>query len=324
MSFTSTALSVRIADWISGRRTPEHGDVLLDRKRVYILPTTAGTVFGAAMVVLLVGSINYGLQLGFMLTFLVTSMAVVGLHHTHRNLARIVARGQGAENVFAGDLVSYELTLTNPTAEARYALRVTLLLPMQRRAEKRAKMGPPTTLADVPANSMQTVRIGMGTRRRGRRPCPRIRIETRFPFGLFQAWAYVRPALVAIVYPAPEVDAPPLPVPTGGNLTGVGMAASGDDLAGVRPYQPGDPLKMVAWRLAARSRSSQSSCSKRPAAANWNWTTSRPGRNSTSKRVCRAWPPGSCRRKHSRCATRCSCPDSTSASDMAPSTASAA
>jgi hypothetical protein len=70
MSFTTTTLSLRISDWISGRRGPEHGEVLLDRKRVYILPTTAGTVFAAAMLVLLIGSINYGLQLGFMLTFL--------------------------------------------------------------------------------------------------------------------------------------------------------------------------------------------------------------------------------------------------------------
>ena len=27
----------------------------------------------------------------------------------------------------------------------------------------------------------------------------------------------------------------------------------GDDFAGVRPYQPGDAQKLIAWRLAARS-----------------------------------------------------------------------
>jgi uncharacterized protein (DUF58 family) len=39
----------------------------------------------------------------------------------------------------------------------------------------------------------------------------------------------------------------------GGSSEGVGLASSGDDFAGVRPYQPGDPQKMIAWRLAARS-----------------------------------------------------------------------
>jgi uncharacterized protein (DUF58 family) len=253
MSFTTTTLSLRISDWISGRRGPEHGEVVLDRKRVYILPTTAGTVFAAAMLVLLIGSINYGLQLGFMLTFLVSSMAIVGMHQTHRNLARVTVRAQSAENVFAGDLVSYEFALSNPTADARHALQLSLMLPMRRRAEKRAKMQPPSVWADLPAHGMTPVRIGMGTRRRGRRPCPRVRIATRFPFGLFQAWSYITPALTAIIYPTPEVDAPTLPNATGGHLTGAGVVSSGDDFAGVRPYAPGDPLKRVAWKLAART-----------------------------------------------------------------------
>ena len=56
-----------------------------------------------------------------------------------------------------------------------------------------------------------------------------------------------------MVYPAPEVDAPPLPATGVGGGDGVGLASSGDDFAGVRPYSPGDPQKMIAWRLAARS-----------------------------------------------------------------------
>lgn len=253
MSFTSSTFSLRIAQWISGRRGPEHGEVLLDRKRVYILPTRPGMVFAAAILVLLVGSINYGLQLGFMLTFTVAAMAVVGMHHTHRNLARIGLRGQSAENVFAGDVASFEITLTNPTVEPRYALCLSLMLPARRRAGSRDSEHPPAAWADVPANGLQTVRIGLPTRQRGRHSCPQVRIETRFPFGLFQAWAYFQPALAAIAYPAPEVDPPPLPVASGSDTNGVGVVSSGDDFAGVRPYQLGDPLKRVAWRLAARS-----------------------------------------------------------------------
>jgi uncharacterized protein (DUF58 family) len=78
-------------------------------------------------------------------------------------------------------------------------------------------------------------------------------VETRFPFGLFQAWAYYAPPLSVLVYPTPEADAPPLPVAGGSGREGAGLASSGDDFAGVRPYQAGDPQKMIAWRLAARS-----------------------------------------------------------------------
>jgi uncharacterized protein (DUF58 family) len=244
--FTSSALSVRIGTWIAGRSGVEHGEVLLDRRRVYILPTRAGMAFGVAMIALLVGSINYMLQLGYLLTFLVSSIAIVGMYHTHRNLARITVRGQRADRVFAGDVATFELVLANPTAEARYALHLNLLAEPPLTA-------PPGAWIDISAEGARHVELTLAATRRGRLRCPRVRIETRFPFGLWQAWAYTRPALTAIVYPRPEEDAPPVPLMPGESSDGKGIATSGDDFAGVRPYQAGDPLKRVAWRLAARS-----------------------------------------------------------------------
>ncbi|MGE5339609.1 MAG: DUF58 domain-containing protein [Gemmatimonadota bacterium] len=245
MSFTAHPLSIRIAAWIAGRDGVEHGDVLLDRRRVYIIPTRAGIVFGAAMLVLLIGSINYALQLGFILTFLVTSIALVAMYHTHRNLTRVQLRGHRVENVFAGDVATFEIVASNPTVVPRHALGFALLSPTRERLTSVA--------ADIPAGSTRLVRLGLPAMVRGRLACPRIRIETRFPFGLWQAWAYYTPPLTAFVFPKPEDDAPPLPATAGGTGEGVGLSSTGDDFAGVRPYQPGDPQKMIAWRLAARS-----------------------------------------------------------------------
>ena len=255
MSITTHPWSIRIGSWIAGRDAVEHGEVLLDRKRVYILPTRAGLLFGAAALVLLIGSINYGLQLGFVLTFVVASMAIVGMYHTHRNLAHITVRPAGAEAVFAGDVISFEFAVANATPEARYALNFTFVLPMRRKRGILFRSEPPAPgpWVDVAARSGQSVRLPLPTRRRGRRTSPRVRIRTVFPLGLWQAWAYVRPALDAIVYPKPEEDAPPLPMVLGGGETGLGLAATGEDFAGVRPYQRGDPQRMIAWKLAARS-----------------------------------------------------------------------
>ena len=111
----------------------------------------------------------------------------------------------------------------------------------------------PGTWFDVPAVSVCRIGVGLPTRRRGRRDCPRIRLSTRFPFGLWEAWSYLRPALSAVIYPSPESDAPPLPPARMGEGESSGVAAGGDEFSGVRPYQPGDPQKMIAWRLAARS-----------------------------------------------------------------------
>ena len=75
-----------LADWIERYRGVETGDVLLDHRRIYILPTRTGLVFWAVVMVLMIGSINFSLQLGYLLTFTIVSMALVSMYHTHRNL----------------------------------------------------------------------------------------------------------------------------------------------------------------------------------------------------------------------------------------------
>jgi len=257
MSVTAHPLTVRIGQWIAGRHGPESGDVLLDRRRVYILPTTPGLVFGAAILVLLIGSINYDLQLGYVLTFLVASMAIVGMHTTHSNLAQLVLRGIRAEPVFAGDVAIFEVTATNPTTVDRFALRFAFIDPSTAPRRFPLLMRHPRTAltvsTEVAARGDRSIGVPLPAPHRGRLPAPRIVIESRFPFGLWRAWAYLTPALSAMVYPKPETDAPPLPLTGTGGGDGYGLASSGDDFAGVRPYSPGDPQKMIAWRLAARS-----------------------------------------------------------------------
>jgi uncharacterized protein (DUF58 family) len=256
MSISAHPLAIRISEMIGGRRGVEHGEVILDRRRVYILPTRAGLLFAAAMLMMLLGSINYLLQLGFLLTFLVASMALVAMYHTHRNLARLTLTAQRAENVFAGDLATFVVTVHNPTPEARYSIEFE---PLQRAHPLLEAVGPdlpvqPITDVDIPASGSREVRVAVSTSARGRLTCPRLRIETRFPLGLWQAWAYYTPPLAAIVYPAPEHDAPELPLVAAGEAAQeTGPAVAGEEFAGVRPYQDGDPLKRVAWRLAARS-----------------------------------------------------------------------
>jgi uncharacterized protein (DUF58 family) len=241
-----------LADWIERYRGVEIGDISLDRNRIYILPTRTGLVFWAMVFVLLIGSINFSLQLGYLLTFTIVSMAVVSMYDTHRNLSGLTVRGQSVDPVHAGDVASFELTITNPFPTDRYALNFNFMLP-GRRAGDQVEDPVPGTWVDVPAGSVRRIGVGLPTRRRGRRPCPRIRLSTRFPFGLWEAWSYLRPDLSAVIYPVPEVDAPPLPPGRSSQRESSGVAPGGDEFSGVRPYQPGDPQKMIAWRLAARS-----------------------------------------------------------------------
>ena len=58
----------------------------LTQGNVYILPTRAGWMFGLTLLVLLLASVNYQLNLGYMLTFLLAGSGVVSMHITHGTL----------------------------------------------------------------------------------------------------------------------------------------------------------------------------------------------------------------------------------------------
>jgi uncharacterized protein (DUF58 family) len=252
---STPSLSLRLADWISRRQGIEAGDVMLVHRRIFVVPTRTGLVFWGVVGVMLIGSINFELQMGYLLTFTIVGLALVSLYHTHRNLSGLVLRGQSVAPVHAGDVAAFELSVSNPVSTDRHALNFSFILPSRRwRVPDKAHEEPmPGTWLDVPAFSVCRIRVALPTRRRGRRQCPRIRLSTRFPFGLWSAWSYLQPDLSTVVYPAPEIDAPPLPPEQSGHGESGGAVAGGDEFSGVRPYRPGDPRKMIAWRLAARS-----------------------------------------------------------------------
>ena len=97
----------RLRGWFYGYRAPERGAITLGQRRVYILPTRLGWLYGATLGILLVGSINYALQLGFALTFLLAGLGLVAMVHTTRNLARLTVSAGRAEPVFAGEAAQF-------------------------------------------------------------------------------------------------------------------------------------------------------------------------------------------------------------------------
>lgn len=241
-------LGVRVFGWLRGRRSTwrerttarDRGEVELNQRRVYVLPTRAGLGFSVLLLALLVGSVNYSLGLGFGLTFVAAACGLVDMITTYRNLAHLHLRPGRAGAVFAGEDAPFELLLANRTRLSRFAVWVDL---------DTAK--DPRHAVDVPAGGSATVVLSGTSSRRGWMKAPRVRLVTRFPLGLFNAWSYWQPDSRALVYPFPEQDAPPLPVSGYPSPDGSGSAGS-DDFAGVRSYQPGDPLRQLAWRHIAR------------------------------------------------------------------------
>ncbi|RJG15099.1 DUF58 domain-containing protein [Massilia cavernae] len=226
--------------WVFRRTGVENGEVLLVQRRVFILPTGAGMGFCALLLLLLVGSINYNLGLGFALTFLAATCWVADIWFTYRNLAQLRLRLGRVPPVFAGELAQLELRLLNRTRLDRYAVWVDFDPAPEVRH-----------VTDVAAAGSAVVTLTLPTAARGWLAAPRVRLDTRFPLGLFRAWSYWRPDARVLVYPFPEETAPPLPVGGAASVDGIGHAGD-DNFAGIRSYQPGDALRHLAWRQIAR------------------------------------------------------------------------
>lgn len=225
-------------DWIRERQGPDREAVTLRRGRIYILPTGLGLAFGVTLAAMLLGSLNYGNNLGLALTFLLAALGVVAMHACHRNLERLVAQPAGTEPAFAGQDALFRIALANPGP-----------LP---RSDVEAVVAAATPPAHVPAAGEASLCLRIPTRRRGSIRLERVEIATRYPWGLFRAWAVLHPGMSCLVYPRPADHAPPPPQHAG--LAGGGIARRGeDDFAGLKDYHPGDPPKHIAWKAYARA-----------------------------------------------------------------------
>lgn len=231
------------AGWMSRRSHPIAGDHRLRQRNIYVLPTHAGLLFAAVVLAMLVASVNYQLSLGYALSFLVIAIGGIAMLHTWRNLSRLVLRAGRAEPVFAGEFVELSLIVRNTGAVERFALSFTA--PQMVRPED----------FDLAPRVEQIVSIALRVSQRGWQPIPRLTLQTRFPLGIWRAWTHWQPALGVLVYPRPEPPGVPLPVLHASAGEGEARGSGEQDLAALRPWQPGDSPRRIAWKAMARTAS---------------------------------------------------------------------
>ncbi|MBY0455132.1 MAG: DUF58 domain-containing protein [Burkholderiaceae bacterium] len=240
------ALRRRLDHWWQAR-LPVCDTTVLTQRNVYILPTGAGWMLAVTLLVLLVASINFQLNLGYLLTFLLAGSATVGMHICHATLRGLTLHLHPPEAAFLGHSAVLDLQLTSQRRTARFGIALAVHGSGQ------------WTWTDVPAQGSTRVQVAFAPPRRGLHRVPVLTAETRFPLGTFRVWTLWRPAAQLLVYPAPELGAPPLPLgePRPGGAGAAPNQGIGD-FDGVRAYRRGDPLQLVVWKKAAQALASGS------------------------------------------------------------------
>ena len=218
-------------------RKPEALPLQINWRRIFILPTKPGLFFGFITFLMLIASLNFNNNMGLMMTFLLVGLAQVALYRVFFNLKNLVIHHVTAKPVFLGDTAIFNIHLKS--TEERYDICI------------KNHIGE-NCLLKLPIDESQTVYCQLQTTNRGWLACEKIKVQTSYPFGLFYAWIWTRLSTQCLVYPMPEQSPPQLPrnAQSEGNAN---VIFHGEDFHGLKPYQSGDSMRLIAWKRTAQT-----------------------------------------------------------------------
>jgi uncharacterized protein (DUF58 family) len=229
-----------VSAWARSRQGEDHAPLQLRSRRIYILPTRAGLLGVASLLVMFLAAINYQNNLALLLCFLVAGASLVSMYECHATLTGLVISSARVESTFANSQGQLQLGFYNPADSSRRRLRL------------RVTASEPVTF-DIAPLGAHLASLRYQARARGRQRLDRLHLSSDAPFGLFRAWTWLHLPLEAAIYPAP-VRLRPLPVSTGQphQRQRERRLVGEEEFAWLRPFHDGDPLRRVAWKAYAR------------------------------------------------------------------------
>ncbi len=174
----------------------------LRHPNIYVLPSAAGWMLAATLLVLLVASINFQLNLGYLLTFLIAGSALASVWVGHRNLQGLQLHLGPLQPVFQGERATVPLLLQ---ATGRRPHRHGLSVALNR------SQGPLAWVhADVAAGHTQVVELGSVPRQRGWHRVPGWCWKAVTRWACSACGAIGSPMAGCWSTPYPETPAPPI------------------------------------------------------------------------------------------------------------------
>lgn len=243
------ALQQALQQWVL-RHTPREAQTRLTQRRIYLLPTRFGSMMLLVALAVWIGALNYAVSLAYVLSFWIVALMLLSVLLAYRQLAGLQLQARAAANVFAGDEARFLLQLQWPDTQPR-RLRV-------RWYEADTVLAECTTPGDYA--------LPLAAPYRGQLAMPVLRLWSEAPLGLVRAFCHVRLQAALWVYPQPLADPRELAW-HGGDGESAALDAGGDDFAGLAPWQAGQSLRRIAWRVYARRGSLAAREFASPAAA---------------------------------------------------------
>ena len=212
---------------------------------------TAGTVYTLLTIMLGVVAVNSGNNLLYLLTALLLGYMLASGVAGRRNIMGARAALELPDEIYAGIPFEASIRVENPRSAPLHMIEVTV------RLEEGEGVAPRAFFGVVPPHGAASRGVVLTLPRRG---TVRVALEVSsvFPFDFFTRFAWDRNWTTALTFPTPAPDASVVAVgevEEEGSTSSVGSSRSDDasDAAGVRPYQTGDPVNRVHWKITART-----------------------------------------------------------------------
>ena len=216
----------------------------------------AGLMFGATILMVTVLALTSGNNLLYLVLAALLATMIVSLVSTRLNIRRLKPSVRYPDHIFAGEPVTFEVTLLNqkrlmPSVSLSVDLVEEHQTPNDAIEQRAAALA---YFPLVPARSHARSRIERSFDRRGVYPVAGFIINTGFPFGFVEQRRLIEWRGEIVVYPQPQ------PIEEFGGL--LPMVAgriesrpkgSGSDLYAIRPYLASDHHHHIDWKATAKT-----------------------------------------------------------------------
>ncbi len=224
-----------------------------DERTTLLTPRLRRVAVITAIVAFALVSLVLGNELMFLITFCLLTLLGLAKVFAHWTLKPLHLEVSGTPEAVEGQEVTLQLRVVNKGILPRYLVEVRLKpLP-----SVEVLSSPHFVAGQLLAHQFEEIPLRVRFRRRGLQSVDEALLWAQDPLGLFIATRSVILQAQVLVYPRPK----PLGMEPEGAMQQIQWEAGrvttplpsvvGEEFWGVRPYQSGDPLKRIHWKITA-------------------------------------------------------------------------
>lgn len=234
---TKSEKKSRVAQRLFRSSAKDSLPLTIQHERIYILPSSRGLAFICVIAIMLMASINYGLNLGYALCFILIGLFASCLLATYKNLVKIKFVSINSSDTFADSELNYTVRISEEAKRDRSSISLN-------NAEA-------TAIFDIKALGITEATLTVSNATRGIHHLGRLTVSSDFPLGLWRGWGYLHTPAHSHIYPTPERPSADFKSNSANTAEPLLKHVGEQEFSGLKTYENTDSPSRVAWKRVA-------------------------------------------------------------------------